>query len=198
MKKNILIGLISILLVSCSNNNRKREYKEYMSADDSYSVSMPENLNKDNSIRDSVVSRNESIDKDVFLLYSNNLYSISYPKDWKYQEVNLPLMDVVFGKNNGDISFSIAHFPTEYSLNEANRISNEDLENGGANIISNKKITINGKLCYVTVFNLMQKQVSYIFKENGQIYSVKFTSPNDWMDKNKNIIDEIVRTFKIK
>lgn len=30
------------------------------------------------------------------------------------------------------------------------------------------------------------------------MYNIKFTSPNNWMDNNKEEIDKIIQSFKIK
>ena len=130
--------------------------------------------------------------------YSNQWYSISYPLNWITEEVNNQSMDVAIGKKNGDIVLSILHIPTDYSLPEINNMGNEDLRKAGARILSNKKKVINGRSCYVTEIYLYQKQVSYTFKENGMMYNIRFTSPNNWMDNNKEEINKIIQSFKIK
>ncbi|MBQ9254059.1 MAG: hypothetical protein IJ180_04700 [Bacteroidales bacterium] len=130
--------------------------------------------------------------------YSSKWYSISYPKGWIVQEFNNQLVDVGIGKTNGDVAFSILHFSTNYSLEEVNRMGNEDLVSGGEEILSNKKTIIDGKTCYITEIYLYQKQISYTFKENTNVYNIKFTSPNGWLDENKDIINNIINSFKIK
>lgn len=130
--------------------------------------------------------------------YSSPWYSISYPQSWIKEEVYNQLMDVAIGKENGDITFSVCHILTDYSLSEINNMGIEDLTSAGARILSNNKTVINGTPCYVTEIYHQQKQVSYTFKENGVMYNIRFTSPNNWIDYNKGEIDKIIQSFKIK
>ncbi|MBO6118158.1 MAG: hypothetical protein J6P44_06420 [Bacteroidales bacterium] len=152
------------------------------------------------------VSETETIsevndDISSFTTYSNKWYSISYPSDWRYQELDAQkyMMDVYIGKEDASVSFSVLHFPTDYNLYEVNQMGNDDLENAGATILSNNLKDINGLKCYVTKLKIQNHtQLSYTFQKNNNIYNVKFTSPTDWIDKHKNIIEKIINSFNIK
>ncbi|MBR1775314.1 MAG: hypothetical protein IJ759_07305 [Bacteroidales bacterium] len=146
------------------------------------------------------ISENKK-DELSFTTYSNKWYSISYPSEWRYQELDsqLYMMDVYIGAEDESVGFSIFHFPTDYTLQKVNNIGNEDLEKGDAKVLSNNLQEINGFQCYVSKLKLNNHtQLSYTFKNNNNIYNVKFTSPTDWIDRHRDIIYRIINTFNIK
>ena len=114
----------------------------------------------------------------AFVTRNTNYYSIDYPKEW-----------------------TILTNPDQ--MTDLNEEGNANMRNAGAKITSNQKININGKPCYKTIFEFSLgdtevKQVSYLFKKDETMYSVKFGNDKKAIDDNIALIDKIMSTFKIK
>ena len=139
----------------------------------------------------------------AFVTRNTNYYSIDYPKEWTILTNPDQMTDVYLGDPDGKIGCTILFFDVDYSLSELNEEGNANMRNAGAKITSNQKININGKPCYKTIFEFSLgdtevKQVSYLFKKDETMYSVKFGNDKKAIDDNIALIDKIMSTFKIK
>ena len=139
----------------------------------------------------------------AFVTRNTNYYTIDYPKEWSIVTNPDQKIDVYLGDPEGKIGCTILFFDTDYSLYELNEEGNANMKNVGATIVSNKKVSINGQPCYKTIFeyslgDMDVKQVSYLFKKDDTMFSVKFGNNRKEVDKNMALIETIISTFKIK
>lgn len=138
-----------------------------------------------------------------FKTWNAMYYSIKYPASWRTLTNFDYMSDVYIGSTNGKIGFTVLFFDTELSLSEVVNMGNVDMKKAGANVVSNKIITINGQTCYKTVFEYWMngfhvKHISYTFKKGQKIFNVKFGSSYNEVNANAALIDEIIGSFKMK
>lgn len=138
-----------------------------------------------------------------FAMRNTNYYSIEYPKEWKVITNVDQMTDAYIGATNDMLGFTIVFFDTDYSLSEINEEANSNMKEIGAKFITNKKITINGQQCYMADYEYemsgkKMKNISYVFKKDDTMYSVKFGSDPNKMNANKALIEKIINTFHIK
>lgn len=139
----------------------------------------------------------------AFVTRNTNYYSIDYPKDWSIITNPDQMTDVYLGDSEGKIGCTILFFDTDYSLPELNEEGNASMKDAGATIISSTKISIDGQPCYKTIFeyslgDMDVKQISYLFKKDDTMFSVKFGNNKKEVDKDMALIEAIISTFKIK
>ena len=140
---------------------------------------------------------------DAFVTRNTNYYSIDYPRQWSIVTTPDAMTDVYLGDPEGKIGCTILFFDTDYSLSELNAEGNANMKNAGATITSSTKISINGQPCYKTIFEFSLedtkvKQVSYLFKKDETMFSVKFGNDKKEIDDNSVLIEKIMSTFKMK
>lgn len=139
----------------------------------------------------------------TFVTRNTNYYSIDYPIEWSIVTNPDQMTDVYLGDPEGKIGCTILFFDTDYTLSELNEEGNASMKDAGATIISSTKISINGQSCYRTIFefslgDMKVKQVSYLFKNDETMFSVKFGNDKKEVDGNIALIEKIISTFKIK
>lgn len=144
----------------------------------------------------------DGFNNDTFVTRNTNYYSIDYPKEWSIVTNPDQMTDVYLGDPEGKIGCTILFFDTNYSLSELNDEGNANMKNIGATIVSSAKININGQPCYKTIFEFSLgdtkvKQVSYLFKKDETMFSVKFGNDRKEIDENIVLIEKIMSTFKI-
>lgn len=153
-----------------------------------------------------IIKGNKDEDDDrnnTFTTRNTNYYSIDYPKEWSAVTNPDQMTDVYLGDPEGKIGCTILFFDVDYSLSELNEEGNANMRNAGAKITSNQKISINGLPCYKTIFEFSLgdtkvKQISYLFKKDETMFSVKFGNDKKEIDENNALIEKIMSSFKIK
>ena len=153
-----------------------------------------------------IIEGNKNMDNgnnSTFTTRNTNYYSIDYPKEWSIVTNPDQMTDVYLGDPKGKIGCTILFFDVDYSLSELNEEGNENMRNAGAKITSNERINVNGCQCYKTIFeyslgDTKVKQISYLFKKDETMFSVKFGNDKTEIDKNIALIEKIIATFKIK
>ncbi len=153
-----------------------------------------------------IIEGNQDVDdgnNNIFTTRNTNYYSIDYPKGWSIVTNPDQMTDVYLGDPEGKIGCTILFFDVDYSLSELNEEGNENMRNAGAKITSNEKISVNGRQCYKTIFEFSLgdtkvKQISYLFKKDETMFSVKFGNDKKEIDENIVLIEKIISTFKIK
>ena len=153
-----------------------------------------------------IIDGNKDVDdgnNSTFTTRNTNYYSIDYPKEWSIVTNPDQMTDVYLGDPEGKIGCTILFFDTDYSLSELNEEGNANMKDAGATIISSTKISINGQPCYKTIFefslgDMKVKQVSYLFKKDETMFSVKFGNDKKEVDGNIALIEKIMSSFKIK
>jgi len=138
---------------------------------------------------------------DDFLNYTNALFSIKYPLEWKTIENPNAMSDVYIGDKK--VGLMIIHFSSDLSLKEVNSEATNEARKNGIEITNDKLITIAKMKCYksihtIVVRGMKAKQVSYTFKKGDYVYNIKFGSEPRWINSNGELIDKIVNTFIIK
>ena len=145
----------------------------------------------------------DNVNNSTFSTRNTNYYSIDYPKEWSIVTNPDQMTDVYLGDPKGKIGCTILFFDVDYSLSELNEEGNENMRNAGAKITSNERINVNGCQCYKTILeyslgDTKVKQISYLFKKDETMFSVKFGNDKTEIDKNIALIEKIIATFKIK
>ncbi len=144
-----------------------------------------------------------SLDKLAMKSYSNSNFSVSYPSSWKVQQNIDEMTDVYIGSPSGRIGFTVLHFQTDYSLTEINKEGKNNLMQTGAEILEGSKITVSGVPCYKQIIEMpyngqTYKQISYTLKKGNYAYNIKFGNDAKWLLENKSLVEDIVRSFKLK
>ena len=135
--------------------------------------------------------------------FSNRYFTINYLSDWIVSENFDAMTDVAIGSNTESIAFTVVRIPTSESLDSINL---EGIRTGNANglkTISSKRIKINGYQGYIneidgTLMGVNVKQISYLFKEKGMFYNIKFGNDASWIDNHRDVMSHIINTFEIK
>lgn len=131
-------------------------------------------------------------------VYSNNYYSIQYPKGWNVVERLNEMTDVYIGSANEDFGFTIVRFETDYPLAELYAEGNENIREAGFKITEDKVVTVNGLQYYraiheANVLKQKVKHISYSFKNNNMFYNIKFG--NTTTQAQEKLASEIVKSF---
>lgn len=131
-------------------------------------------------------------------VYSNNYYSIKYPKGWNVIEHLNEMTDVYIGSKKENFGFTIVRFETDYTLSEINGEGNESVRQAGFRIKEEKPIILRGMKCYraiheVSVQNQNIKHISYTFKKDNMLYNIKFGSVTT--KAQETLASEIIETF---
>ena len=135
-------------------------------------------------------------------MYSNDYFSVEYPKDWKYLEKPDPMHDVYIGSDKEQYGIIIARFETEATLNEINTEACNNQKSLGLSVNS-KKTQITGKTAYKVVSKgeiagMQIKFVEYQFKDGNMFYDLKFGGDEKIVDKYDKETQDIISSFKLK
>ena len=139
--------------------------------------------------------------KTISNVYSNNYYSIKYPKGWNVIEQLNEMTDVYIGSKTENFGFTIVRFETDRALSEINAEGNENIKQAGFRIKEDKAITLRGLKCYkaiheLSIQNQKVKQISYTFKKGNMLYNIKFG--NSTTKAQELQASEIIETFNFK
>ena len=137
---------------------------------------------------------------DNYKLYSNSLYSIFYPADWKYKENINEMTDVYIGSESKGIGFTIVRIFTATSLEEANKEAISNAHMNGIAVSDNKLIRINGVNCYRNILNMSVngikvKQISYTLKKGDYLYNIKFGNDEKVVNAYLATIESIINSL---
>ncbi len=148
-----------------------------------------------------VVSSTKDTQENISSVYSNNYYSIKYPKGWNVIEQLNEMTDVYIGSETENFGFTIVRFKTDYTLSEINADGNENIRQAGFRIKEEKTINLRGLKCYraiyeVSVQNQNVKQISYTFKKGNMLYNIKFGSVT--AKAQEALASKIIETFNFK
>ena len=148
-----------------------------------------------------VVSSTKDKQENIGSVYSNNYYSIKYPKGWNVIEQLNEMTDVYIGSETENFGFTIVRFETDYTLSEINADGNENIRQAGFRIKEEKTINLRGLKCYraiyeVSVQNKNVKQISYTFKKSNMLYNIKFGSVTT--KAQEALASKIIETFNFK
>ena len=148
-----------------------------------------------------VVSSTKDTQENISSVYSNNYYSIKYPKGWNVIEQLNEMTDVYIGSETENFGFTIVRFKTDYTLSEINADGNENIRQAGFRIKEEKTINLRGLKCYraiyeVSVQNKNVKQISYTFKKGNMLYNIKFGSVT--AKAQEALASKIIETFNFK
>jgi len=134
--------------------------------------------------------------------YSNDYFSISYPKGWLVAEKPDEMSDVYIGSEEQMLGFTVLHFDTDFSLNEVIEENNAGMKSAGGTIASNERIKLCGvngnKAIYKNFGGMDVTQVSYTIIKNNTLYNINFGNSPKAVEDNKAIIDKIANSIKIK
>lgn len=148
-----------------------------------------------------VVFTTKDTQETISSVYSNNYYSIKYPKEWNVIEQLNEMTDVYIGLETDNFGFTIVRFETDYPLSEINAEGNKSIRQAGFRIKEEKTITLRGLKCYraiyeVSVQNKNVKHISYTFKRGNMLYNIKFGSVTT--KAQETLTSEIIETFNFK
>ncbi|MBQ8424312.1 MAG: hypothetical protein IJY36_08695 [Coprobacter sp.] len=149
------------------------------------------------------LSKKQNQSNDLFHIRNTDYYSIEYPKTWKIIAGINEMTDVYIGSENDKLGFTIVFFDTEYSLFDIYNESKSNMIAAGAKLVLDKKDTINGEPCFVLSFEYQIehqhiKDISYIFKKNNTMFSIKFGTDKNEINTNAELIKTIINSFQIK
>lgn len=148
-----------------------------------------------------VETRNEDVPLRADKTYSNQYYSIKYPKKWRVLENIDEMTDAYFGSQQEDFGFTLVRFETDYSLSEVHTEANKNIRQVGFSIINDNQITLAGVKCYktlqeATIQGKEIKHLSYMFKKGEMFYSIKFGNLSN--NEQASLADEIINSFCFK
>lgn len=140
----------------------------------------------------------------MYSMYDNQHFSISYPSKWKIQE-NLDMhTEVYIGSEKQVLGFTVMRiYVLNQSLESVHNESLANLRNAGFNIIENKMIKLKAGNCYRTVLKarangLNIKQISYTLKKGGYLFNIKFGSDEKAVNANTATINKIINSLILK
>lgn len=138
-----------------------------------------------------------------FIKYSNPYFSISYPKDWIIVAQPDEMSDVYIGAPDGSIGFTVVRFDTEYSLEDMVMEAKTNSELYEMPVTKCENIKINGLTCNRMINEydfqgIRVKTIAYSFKKANTFYSIKFGTEKKSVDKNLDLIKEIIYTLTLK
>jgi hypothetical protein len=130
--------------------------------------------------------------------YSQPLYCISYPIDWKVSEGIDDITEVYIGSEKENFGFTIIRFETDYSLSEIDKEGKDNLRKAGFKVLEDKQITVDGVKCYRAVQEMTYqgqriKHISYTFKKRRWLYNIKFGSVTT--KEQENLAAQIIDSF---
>ena len=156
-------------------------------------------------IKENKQTETQSTKETKYAVYTNNLFSVSYPSEWSLIEKPDEMSDVYIGSNVEEFYLSILHFDDlGMTLKEIIDISNSDLKSNGLSVIKNQQTKVAGYDAYETIFEgeilgVKTKYISYSFlTEKGTFYNIKFGHKPELIDKNSKLISRILKSFKLK
>jgi len=133
--------------------------------------------------------------------YECTRFIVSYPNGWSYVE-DVQGIDVYIGANDGCIAFTVASFPTSYTLDEVMTEAKANAARAGWKQ-TNTITTLCGVKCYksvitYTVNGMSVKQIGYTMKKNGYVYNLRFGNDANNVNSMLSTITAIANSFKVK
>lgn len=138
-----------------------------------------------------------------FATYTNPYLSIDYPKDWTIVKNPDSMSDVYIGAQKEALGFTIVRFDTDESFEQIIAEAQAGSDAAGMKTTENKNITINGMQCnrMVNEFEydgMPVKTIAYTFKRDKTLYSVKFGTQKTAVEAHIDLIETLMKSFKIK
>lgn len=147
-------------------------------------------------------TRNDNVSLKADKTYSNQYYSIKYPKECMVVENIDEETDVYIVSETDGLVLMIMRFETDTSLAEGNAIGNENIRQAGARILDEKLITFNGVSCYRAIQEIPSQSsgydrlISYSFKKGDIFYNIRIGNLST--EEKDALAKEIISTFRFK
>ena len=149
-----------------------------------------------------VDTKNKSVLLKADKTFSNQYYSIKYPKKCMVIESIDEETDAYIVSEKDGFALMIMRFETDIPLAEGNALGNENIQQAGARILEEKLITLNGVKCYRAIQEIpsqssgYEKLISYSFKKKNMFYNIRIGNLST--KEKEKLAKEIINSFRFK